>query len=313
MILIDILIFIFGFALIGIGTTFIVGSIDRISRNLGVSSFAISFVILGILTSTPEFAVGLTSVTEGKAEIFVGNLLGASIIIFLLIIPLLAVVGKGVKLDHGLDNYTILFCLLTILAPALLVLDKQVSNEEGVLLIFLYLILLYFVLKKEGILSKDNTKLLAVKSYSILDIFKILGGVALVFISSNLIVDKTLLFAEVLDVSPFFISLLGLAIGTNLPEISIAVRSVAMGKRDIAFGDYLGSAAANSGIFGVLTILNTGGVLTSNRFLITFVFIFVALGLFYFFARSRKVMTRAEGALLLGIYGLFLLFEGLNY
>lgn len=295
------------------GTTFIVGSIDRISKNIGVSSFAISFVILGLITSTPEFALGLTSVIHDQSEIFVGNLLGGTIIIFLLIIPLLAVVGKGIKLDHGLDNYTILFCLLTIMAPALLVLDKTVSREEGFLLVLLYIILLYFVLKKEGLLRKDKVELLGTKAYSLIDVFKIIGGVILVFISSTLIVDKTILFAEMLDVSAFYISLIGLALGTNLPEMSVAIRSVTMGKKEIAFGDYLGSAAANAGIFGVLTILNTDGVLTSNRFLITFIFIFIALGLFYFFARSKKVMTRSEGVLLLAIYGLFLLFEGLNY
>ncbi len=309
MITLDLLIYLVSFVVIWAGTGLIVGSTDKISRKLGIPSFAISFVILGILTSTPELAVGLTSIAEGQPEIFVGNLLGGIIILFLLIIPLLAVAGNGIKLDHGLDNYTVLFCLLVILAPSLLILDKRVTNEEGALLVLLYLILLYFVLRKEGFLDRSNTKLLEIKSYSLIDIFKILGGVALVFISSHIIVDKTISFAEIFRISPFYISLLALSLGTNLPELSIAVRAIALKKKAIAFGDYLGSAAANVLLFGMFTLLNIGEVLTVNGFYVMFAFMFSALTLFYFFSKSKNTLSRGEGLILLGIYAVFVFSE----
>lgn len=312
MLVIDILIYFLSFIVIWAGTGLIVGSIDKISKRIGISPFAVSFVILGILTSTPELAVGLTSIAESQPEIFVGNLIGGIIILFLLIIPLLAAIGNGIRLDHGLDKFTVLFCLLTILAPSLLILDKRVTNAEGFLLIFIYLMLLYFVLRKEGFFDRTNTKLLAVKSYSLSDIFKILGGVALVFISSHLIVDKTILFAQVLNVSPFYISLLVLSLGTNLPELSIAVRAVTLGKKDVAFGDYLGSSATNTLLFGILTLLNTGEVLTLKSFFTTFAFILTALALFFFFLRSKNLLSRKEGLILLTIYVAFIVLEVLR-
>lgn len=306
MLTLDLAIYFLSFLVIWAGTGLIVSSVDNISKKLGVSTFAISFVLLGILTSVPEFAVGLESISKSQPEIFVGNLIGGIITLFLLVIPTLAIIGKGINLENTISPHGIILCLLVIAAPSLLILDKNVNYGEGLLLILLYGGLFYFIQRKKGVFDRVNTNVLTLKSYSLLDFIKILIGISFVFIASNLIVDKTLLFADVLKVSPYYISLVALSLGTNLPELSIAVRAVASGKKDVAFGDYLGSAAANTFVFGVLTILNSQDVITVNRFLTTLSFIVVGLSLFYYFIRSKNDLSRREGAVLFAIYCIFL-------
>ncbi len=313
LLILDLSIYIFAFVLIWLGTGLIVKSIDKISKNIKVSSFAVSFIVLGILTSTPEFAVGLASIAEGRAEIFVGNLLGGIILLFLLVIPLLAALGNGIRIDHNLDQFTILFCLFVILAPSILILDKKVTYEEGLLLLGIYFILIFFVLKREGILNLGNTKLFNLNSYSLNDIFRIIGGIILVFISSNIIVNKTVIFAELLDISPYLISLMALSLGTNLPELTLAVKSVILKKKEVAFGDYLGSAATNTLLFGIFTLLNTGEILTTTNFIPTFIFTLTGLGLFFIFTKSKNNLSRAEGIVLLSIYALFIVWEVNKY
>ena len=305
----NLLIFVAAFLLIWLGSGLIVSTMDKFSRKLRLSPFTISFVVLGILTSIPEFAVGLTSVTEGDPEIFVGNLLGGIPVLFLFIIPLLAVFGNGIQLKHELDTKKMLATLGVILAPSLLVLDKRVTNAEGVILIIMYGMLLILIQRKRGIFAIDPMTQLQSKYYSPKDVLKLLAGIGLVFISSHFIVDQTLYFSKLFTVSPFFISLLLLSLGTNLPELSLAVRSVYLGKKDIAFGDYMGSAAANSLLFGIFTLLNKGEVLTINNFFTTFFFIALALFLFFLFSRSKNNISRNEGFILLGVYLLFLLLE----
>ncbi len=100
-----------------------------------------------------------------------------------------------------------------------------------------------------------------------------------------------------------------LSLGTNLPELSLAVRSVLSGKKDIAFGDYIGSAAANTLLFGIFTILNDGEVLTADNFLITFLFILFAVVSFYFFSRSKNEISIKEGFILISVYLLFIIVE----
>src|SRR3989338_7653254 len=94
--------FIFALMVLWLGSGLIVYSLDNIARRLEISAFAVSFFVLGFLTSLPEIAVGINAILDKTPEIFVGNLLGGQIIIFLLIIPMLAILGNGVILSHQL-------------------------------------------------------------------------------------------------------------------------------------------------------------------------------------------------------------------
>lgn len=306
---INILLYIAAFVAIWQGAGLTIKSVDRIARKLKLSSFAISFFLLGILTSIPEMAISATAVANHNPEIFVGTLLGGTIVIFLFIIPLLAILGKGIRINHDLNNTNIIMALAVMAAPSLLVIDHRVTNPEGLLLIVLYVVLFYFVQKKHGIFDRNPIEVITHKAYTFLDVAKVGFGVVLVFISSQYIVSQTIVFSQILNIPAFYISLLVLSVGTNLPELSVAVRAVISGKKDIAFGDYLGSAAANTLLFGFFTLVNEGEVLTVNNFLMAFLFTITGLGLFYYFAKSRRDISVREGIILMGVYFLFVLYE----
>jgi cation:H+ antiporter len=308
-ILTGLILYILSFVAIWFGAGLIIKSVDKIAHKLRLSSFAISFFILGLLTSIPETAVSINAVIDHNPGVFVGTFLGGTVVIFLLIIPILAILGKGVKLNHDLDTKNLVGLLAVIAAPGLVVIDHRVTNLEGMLLILSYAVIFYFIQRKHGVLEENNTEILSTKSYSFLDLARVAAGIGIVFVSSRFIVDQTLFFANILNIPAFYISLIVLSIGTNIPEISLAVRAVRSGKKDIAFGDYLGSAAANTLLFGIFTLVNDGEVFTFDSFIITFLFIVSGLGLFYNFARSKEDISKKEGMILLGIYVIFILFE----
>lgn len=307
--LLQTLVLIGSFITIWYGAGLIVSSANKFAKKVGISSFAFSFLILGLLTSVPEFAVGLTAVAENTPEIFIGNLIGGVPVLFLCIIPFLAILGKGINLDGRIDHKNLFLSFIVILLPAFFVIDKVVTNLEAIIMIGAYLGLLYQIQRKKGLLDTEHSEVLNTKSYSIKDILKIIYGVGLVFVSSHYIVDGTRYFAEQLDISTFIISLILLSLGTNLPEFSLAVRSVISGNKDVAFGDYVGSGAANTLLFGIFTIMTNGNVLTVNHFLPAFILISGGLVLFYFFARSNGILSQKEGMALLGVYVLFLILE----
>jgi len=307
--IIHILLYLTSFLAIWLGAGLIIKSVDRIAHRLKLSSFAMSFFLLGILTSIPEIAISATAVADHTPEIFVGTFLGGIVVIFLFIIPLLAILGKGIRINHDLSNTHILLTLFVLIAPAILVIDHKVTNLEGLFLIFIYIILFYVIQKKHGIFDQKNTRIMEIKTYSFFDITKVGLGVGLVFFSSQYIVSKTIIFSQILHIPTYYISLILLSIGTNLPELSLAIRSILSGKKDIAFGDYLGSAATNTLLFGIFTLINEGEVLTVNDFFITFLFTFVGLALFYFFSKSQRFISVREGVILLGVYLLFIGYE----
>jgi len=305
MIALNILVYISSLVTIWIGANLIVNSIDRFSKRLRLSSFAVSFFILGILTSIPEIAVGFNSVREAKAEIFVGNLIGGIAVLFLFVVPLIAVVGNGIRITHDLDKRLLIASFVVMLIPTFCVLDKRVTNFEGLIMILSYLTLFYFVQKNHGILDGGELRALESRNFSVMDLFTVILGVILVFIASQNLVDKTVYLAELINIPTYYVSLILLALGTNIPELSLGISAVVNNKKDVAFGDYVGSACANTFIFGVLTLINDGEVLTVNNFIPTFILLSLGLTIFFMFTRSREDISRKEGYMLLFLYVLF--------
>ncbi len=297
------------FFVIWYGAGLIVKAIDQISKKINLSSFAVSFFVLGILTSLPEFSVGINSIIDKDPEIFVGNLLGGIIVLFLLIIPILAIVGNGIKLDHQLNWKNLLFALVVIASPSFLINDKNYNFFEALFFIILYFILVVTLEKKKGLLERVKDNLADGKSHFFHDLGKVVVGIIFIFFASNFIVDKTIYFSQLLKVSPFVLSLLFLSLGTNLPELSLAIYSIVNRKKAVAFGDYLGSAAANSFFMGVLVLLNGGKVTVVNHFFRPFIVTVIGLGLFFYFSRSKNNISRIEGLILLLVYVLFLISE----
>ena len=309
MLIFQLFLYFVSFFVIWYGAGLVVSVVDHLARRLNLSSFAVSFFVLGILTSLPETTVGISAIIDKKPEIFVGNLLGASLVLFIFVIPLLAVLGGGIRLAHQLDNKKLFFSLLVTAAPVFLVVDRQVSLYEGLFLIFIYGYLFYSIEKRKGLLERVKDQLLNHKGSVGFEILKLLFGIAIIFLSSKFIVDQTIYFSSVFKISSFLLSLLFLSVGTNLPELSLAVRAVFLGKKEVAFGDYVGSAAANTLIFGGLTMINGGEVLLANGFLKIFLFTFFGLALFFYFSRSKNEISRYEGIILLLFYLLFFLTE----
>lgn len=301
--------YILAFVLIWIGSGLIVSSTSKFSKKLGLSSFAVSFILLGLLTSTPEFSVGLQAVIDNTPEIFIGNLLGGLVVIFLLIIPILAIFGNGISLKNEMGNKTLLLTLAVILAPSIAVFDRNINIFEGGILISLYFLLLYVFQKEFGLFDSKKESLLDTKAYSHKDIIKIIAGVLLVLGASHIIVTKTIFFADLFNIPVFYISLIVIALGTNLPELTLTLRSVLAGTKDVAMGDYLGSAVINTFFFGLFIWLSGGSVQTTSNFLVTFGFIAGGVLAFYFFSVTKGRISRLNGFFLLLVYIGFLAFE----
>nr|MDQ3014986.1 hypothetical protein [bacterium] len=103
MISVHILMLVLSAAILWLSSGLIISGVERLSKDAKVSRFAISFLLLGMLTSIPEISIGINSIIEGTPEIFVGNLVGASFVILVFIIPLLATFNKGIRLNQHLQ------------------------------------------------------------------------------------------------------------------------------------------------------------------------------------------------------------------
>jgi cation:H+ antiporter len=303
----NLVLFLLSFLGLWFSSDLIITAVKRFSHQLKVSAFATSFFILGFLTSLPEISVGVSAVLDREPEIFVGDLIGASFVLFVFIIPILAILGNGIKLTHQLTHANLLMSLFVVITPVIFTLDGRVSWNEGIFMIIAYIFLLYFIEKRKGLLEKAQDILLIRKEGDIKDLTKIVAGALLLFLSSKILVDNTIYLAKEMGIAPLLISLVVISVGTNLPELFIAVKSIVKKQKDIALGDYVGSAAANTLIFGGLTLWNGSFVIRGDGFFSTFLIFLSGLILFYLFSRSKRDISKTEGLILLIVYIFFLM------
>lgn len=295
------------FALLWIGSGIVVSTVNKIAHSIHVSSFIVSFFVLGVFTSVTEIMVGISAHLSGEPEIFVGNLVGSSIVIFLLIIPLLAVAGNGVKLNHSFKFRDLLSAAFVVGLPALFTLDNSFGFIDAITCIAVYCYFVYMQQKNNNTLSR--LVLINFKNNAIyINIAKIIIAMLLIFFASNILVEQTKLLGDMLNVSSYIISILVVSLGTNIPEISIAARAIYSKDQNIAFGNYLGSASLNTLTLGILALIGNTPISAdgSNYSMILFL---IALALFIYFGKSKNTISRAEGSVLLVSYALFVLCE----
>lgn len=295
---------------IWIGSGLIVSSVNRFAARLRISAFALSFSVLGIMTSIPEFSVGMNSFLEGRPDIFIGNLIGASAVIFFLVIPLVAIFGNGVKLNGGFAPPQLALSLAVILAPALLSADGRLTSVEGIIMLMLYTLLSLVLPSSQTFFSRIKEQVgLRLFSKHWVDFSRLSLGVAIVFVASHFIVESTVGLASRWHIPAILISMFALSVGTNVPELALGARSVMTGKKDIAFGDYVGSAAANTLLFGFFLVLTGQEILLYPGIWMTSLLVAVGYSLFWFLAQSHKFLSRREGVIMLLLYVAFLLIQ----
>jgi cation:H+ antiporter len=200
-----------------------------------------------------------------------------------------------------------------ILLPALITVDGTIAVREGILLLLFYAMVVFRLQKKQSTektardaFKKTEKILLHHRHATAWDISKIVLGAVLIFVAGNILVSESIYFAKVFSLPASFVGLLLLSIGTNIPEFVIALHCIMGRHKDIAFGDYMGSAAANTLVFALLVIVNGAFTVVKSEALLSFFLLGSGLVLFFFFSRSKQNLSRMEGLALLAVYAFFL-------
>lgn len=290
-----------------IGSGFAINNVSRLALRARVPSFFMSFLLLGFLTSFSEIFVGVSALIDNVPDVFVGNLLGSSVVVFFLVIPLFALLCNGITLNHTFSFSHLVLSSIVVLLPALLTLDNVITPLDGLILVVVYA----FLLVVQG---KDSIRHLEMltsgrKVRNMLSLLlKTIGSVAIIFVGANLVIDQVLYLGSVLKIQPFVLSFILISIGTNIPELSIAIRSLFEKKTTIAFGNYVGSASFNTLELGLLSMIHGQKIpaLGSNYAVILFA---VGMFLFLIFSRSKKSISRNESLVLLLVYVGIILME----
>ncbi|MFB6235200.1 MAG: sodium:calcium antiporter [Halopenitus sp.] len=133
----------------------------------------------------------------------------------------------------------------------------------------------------------------------------LLVGLALLIVGSDRTVDSAATLAEVVGFSTFFVGGTLVAVGTSLPEIATSIYAAVYGVGGLAVGHIAGSATAQITLgIGLVALTVSFGVARDNVRKYGGGMM-VAMLAMLFVVRSGDI-TRLEGALMAGVYVLFI-------
>jgi len=322
MLVLQIVLMALGIGLLVKGSDMTVDSAKAIAKSVGVSDLFIGLTVTSIGTSIPEIATTAaaslkaakaaslaaemgTSLTAAKAAasgIAIGNIIGSNMTQITLMLGVAALLRSIDTTRKALLRDGVMMIIASLLAFGAIC-NLEVTNVEGTVLVVLYLLYLYYLLKTEkaelervGIERPHYTGAVLV------------AGIAGVVLGAKLLVDSAIEIAEYLGVPSSIIGLTIVAVGTSLPELAISVAAVMKGLHGLSIGNLIGSNITDPMFsMGIAAAINPYGLAVDPAIVAFDAPVMILSCMFaLYMMRTNWNLSRKEGAVLVGIYILFL-------
>ena len=307
--LIQIFILAFSLIVLSVGGHFSIKAIERLIELTGLSEVSAGFVILAVMTSTPEITVAVFSVLEGTPGISIGDVLGSNIFNVGVVMGILAMFGymKRCCTELMVELTDILF--LTALIPLLLIISHyhifDVSSPVvGTILLGVFVVNAYFMLRKRTpSVTLDEVETIE-RGGTKRAVVILCAGFASLLIASRLAVYSGSNIAILLGVPPILIGAKVVAIGTSLPELTLDLTAVRRGRVQLALGDIIGSNLTNLTLVLGLVLVSSPLTIDMTVFAEILPFLLITTIVFWRFLTKGGV-SQSGGMILMFIYIVF--------
>ena len=289
-----------GFVLLIKGADYFVEASSSIAKALRVPSIIIGLTIVAFGTSAPELAVSTTASLAGNNEIAVGNVIGSNIF------NLMVVLGACGAIRPFAVQLRWDYVISIGVAAALFVMicfDHFVSRTDAWMLLGFFVVFMALTVRdalnnRTG--EDEDYKLLS----PVWSLIYIAGGLAAIVCGGDLVVDSASAIAASFGLPQTLIGLTVVAFGTSLPELVTSIVASRKGENGLALGNVIGS-----NIFNILMVLAVSAAVKPIR---VSGFSVIDAGCLILFSilvmvwcRSSRRLTRAEGIVMLVLYGIY--------
>lgn len=301
------LLLILGLVILLAGGKFLVDGASALAAKFGLSAGLIGLTVVAFGTSAPELLVSINAAIKGNSDIALGNVIGSNISNISLVLGISAIVYP-ISIYKSVLKTDYLATLLSAILFYLLAYNGLISRIEGLILFVLLIALNIYFFTKLRIAEEDiNEDVIKYKEQSL---FKSVGllliGIAGLYFGSDMLVDSAVEISKMFGVSERIIGVTVIAIGTSLPELVTSIIAALKKETDIAIGNILGSNIMNIlaiiGITSLISPINVSEVFIKQDFL----WMLGLTALLFPILRSRLIISRLEGALLIAVYGAYL-------
>ena len=314
-----------GLVLLYFGAEWLVKGASQVALKLGVSPLVVGLTVVAFGTSMPEllvclkanspeilaapaawfgFSVEASQAAVASPDIAFGNIVGSNIFNIALILGVAAMI-RPIEVHSQLIRRELPILLVASVAFAVMMIDKQLSRWEGILLavgIVIYVVTSIRQSKdKEDLGEFSKEEIEEAKNCGggklILNFALIIVGIMALVFGAEFLVEHGEHIAVAFGVPEVIISLTLFALGTSLPELATSIVASLKKQGDLVTGNAIGSC-----IFNILAVMGvTAGVKPLLGGAISWLDIGVMLGLTILILPmmwSKMRLNRVEGAIL---------------
>ena len=286
--MLNFLLLFFGLVFLLLGSHWLVKSLCGVSFYFKLKPVFLSIVVLGFVSSSPECFVTLNASFKGLSSVALGNILGSNVINILLVLAF-AGLFYGFTWKKQIVYFDMSFLIFGTLLLGLFSIDKNIGFLDGLSLLTVFVIYMFFLFKRRK--EESGAEKALSSSFSLT---KSLGltalGFVFLFVGSSLAVDSSLELVKAFSLSEKFAGIFILSLSTSLPELATSLQAVFKKQGEMALGNIVGS-----NIFNTLFVLGSASLLKPLQFpkdLYSdyFFMFFVTLILFLSFLYFKKIL-----------------------
>ena len=325
-----IILLVIGFVLLIKGADIFVEGSSSVARKLKVPPLIIGMTIVAMGTSLPEAAVSVSASMNNANSLAVSNVVGSNIFNLMMVLGICALFNKLTVSNDVLKRdypFSIICAIIMIILGVFGFTDNgyginwEIDRAAGIfyLVLFIAFITVLIISAMKARKQALETGIEAERSLAdemeedVADIpiwkaiiFIVLGAVMIKF-GGDWVVDGATAIASAIGVSDTIIGLTICAVGTSLPELVTSIVAARKDQLDMAIGNVVGS-----NIFNILFVLGIAATISPIPFSVEnvidiCVLIFFSV-LIYIFCITKKSINRVEGAIMVALYVVFMVY-----
>ncbi|MDD4062614.1 MAG: calcium/sodium antiporter [Candidatus Pacebacteria bacterium] len=288
------------------GADLFIEGAKTIGVKMGLSPFVIGVLIVGFGTSLPELASSLAAVYNGETTIVAANVVGSNIANILLIVGILALLSPKIVIRRDLMKSELPLFVIATTHFLFIIHDGIITRVESVLLLGTLAAYIWYIIKEPPsdleVIEKPlegNDRTIKSISLLIIGLLAIIGG-------AHFTVYSAIEMASLIGIPISIVTILGIAIGTSLPELAVSLKAVKTGDADLAIGNIFGSNAINMLLVVGLPAFFTN-LLVDEVVMNVGIYILLAASVIFFVHGLSRRLMRWEGAMLLLFFIFFVI------
>lgn len=301
----DILLLVFSLYLVIKGATLSTKYAVRLAEAFRLSKYVIGLIVVAVISILPETFIAINSAIKGVPDFGLGTLFGSNVAdMTLLFAVVIFLAGRGVRISGKIMKNNVIYLSLIIL-PLILGLDGHYSRLDGMVLVISGVLFYYLAFRK----NTDGVFLAPHKKGKSKSFVYLILSMAMLLAGSYFTVTSATSLARDFGLSEILIGMLVVGLGTIMPELFFALKSVKNHSDSMAVGDVLGTVLADATVVvGILAMINPFDFPRTIIY-VTGVFMLSSALILFYFMRSGRIITKKEGILLFIWWVLFVSVE----